>query len=207
MIARLRGRVEAVEAEWAVVDVGGVGYRVHAHPRTLAWLRTVETCVTVHIHTQVRDDAISLFGFPSREELECFRLLIGVERVGPRAALAILSRAEWETLVRTIAQGDPAVLASVPGIGPKTAARLILELRGKLDQLTGAAAASGEVAAPDPAAAPAAAALVGLGYPSAIARRAVRRAREAAGPQAGLEAIVTEALRGLDPGIAEAPDE
>ncbi len=203
MIASLHGPVQAVEAEWAVVDVAGVGYRVFGHPRTLAWLRCETGPVTVHVHTAVRDDAITLFGFATREELTCFRLLIGVERVGPRAALAILGRAEWPTLVRTIAAGDPALLASVPGIGARTAARLILELRGKLDGLAGVADQAPAPVAVDRLTAPAVAAVVGLGFPATVARGAVRRAVEAFGPDAGLEQVVALALRGLDRGVAD----
>ncbi|HVA21277.1 MAG TPA: Holliday junction branch migration protein RuvA [Candidatus Micrarchaeia archaeon] len=204
MIARLRGEVAAVEPEWAVLDVGGIGYQVFAHPRMLAWLEAAAGPVTVHVHTAVREDAISLFGFASAEELAVFRLLIGVERVGPRAALAILGRAEWPTLVRTIAADDPQLLASVPGIGAKTAARLILELRGKLDGLAGAALQGERPAAPPgPLTTAAVEAVVGLGYPAPTARRAVRQAVEAAGGAASLDQVVTDALRRLDPGAGE----
>src|SRR5439155_15725667 len=91
--------------------------------------------VTLHVHTAVSDDAIRLFGFVTAEELRLFRLLLGVERIGPRAALGILGRAELPTLVRALRAGDAKLVATVPGIGPKTAERVVLELRGRLDGL------------------------------------------------------------------------
>ncbi len=201
MIARLRGEVVAVEADWAVLDVGGVGYRVFAHPRALGWLRDAPPPVTLHIHTAVREDALTLFGFASREELALFRLLIGVERVGPRVALAILGRAEWPVVVRALSAGDPELLATVPGIGTKTAARLVLELREKLDGLAGAVTIATPAAAPGPTLQPAIDAVVGLGFPAGQARRAVERAaEEAAGAEAPLDELVAGALRRLDPG-------
>lgn len=172
MIASLRGSVVRVDDEWVVVEVGGVGYQVFVHPRTGAQLMGETGEVTLQIHTVVREDAISLFGFLSNEELVFFRYLLTVERIGPKAALAILARAEWPSLVAAIMREDHALLASVPGIGSKTAQRIVLELKGRVDQL----ALPGTPPPPpltDPLGEEATAALVALGFTTGEARRAV----------------------------------
>ena len=201
MIARLRGRVVATDADQAIVETGGVGYQVHCHLRTLAALHEMgDAEVTLHIHTAVSDDAIRLYGFLGRDELRLFRLLIGVERIGPKAALSILGRAELATMVRAIRDGDAALVATVPGIGRRTADRVILELRDRVGDL----ALGLEPAAPTPAAEAveaAVAGLVGLGFREAEARPAVRAALAAAGGADGdVTALVGRALRLLDVG-------
>ncbi|HUY56446.1 MAG TPA: Holliday junction branch migration protein RuvA [Candidatus Micrarchaeaceae archaeon] len=200
MIASLRGVVARLEEEWAVIEVNGVGYQVYIHPRTAAQLLGETGAVSLQIHTVVREDAISLFGFLSSEELVFFRYLLTVERIGPKAALAILARAEWPSLVAAIMKGDHALLASVPGIGAKTAQRIVLELRGRVDQL----AVPGAVATPvetGPLGEQATAALVALGFPAGEARRAVAETvGQAAGPdgsQGTLEDVVRTALQRL----------
>src|SRR5579862_6041542 len=133
MIALLRGELVELADDHVVVDTGGVGYEVFCHLRTIATLHTSrDAAVTLHVHTSVSADAIRLYGFATHDELRLFRLLIGVERIGPKAALGILGRAELPTLVRAIAEGDIALVATVPGIGRKTAERVILELRDKV---------------------------------------------------------------------------
>jgi Holliday junction DNA helicase RuvA len=164
--------VVRVDDEWAVMEVAGVGYQVFVHPRTGAQLMGETGEVTLQIHTVVREDAISLFGFLSNEELVFFRYLLTVERIGPKAALAILARAEWPSLVAAIMREDHALLASVPGIGSKTAQRIVLELKGRVDQL----ALPGTPPPPpltDPLGEEATAALVALGFTTGEARRAV----------------------------------
>jgi Holliday junction DNA helicase RuvA len=172
VIAALRGEVIRVEEEWAVLEVGGVGYQVYIHPRTAAQLMSTVGEARLQIHTIVREDAISLYGFLSLEELACFRYLLTVERIGPKAALAILARAEWQSLVSAIVNGDHALLASVPGIGAKTAQRIVLELRGRVDELAipGALGVQSETG---PLNERATAALVALGFPIVEAKRAV----------------------------------
>ena len=136
MIALLRGGLVQLGDDHVVIDTGGVGYEVFCHLRTIATLHTSrEQDVTLHVHTSVSADAIRLYGFATQDELRLFRLLIGVERIGPKAALGILGRAELPTLVRAIAEGDVALVATVPGIGRKTAERVILELRDKMASL------------------------------------------------------------------------
>ncbi|HZU76661.1 MAG TPA: Holliday junction branch migration protein RuvA [Dehalococcoidia bacterium] len=200
MIAQLRGRVARIEDDHAVIDVNGVGYHVQCHLRTLAALHAErDREVTLHVHTSVSADAIRLFGFLSRDELGLFQLLIGVERIGPKAALGILGRAELATMVRAIRGGDAALVATVPGVGRKTAERVVLELRDKLDSY----AVPGDAAPPpvseDAVTSAAVAGLVGLGFREAQARSAVAAAREADGDDDGdVAALVGRALRRLD---------
>jgi Holliday junction DNA helicase RuvA len=203
MIARLRGQVVVADADHVVLETGGVGYQVHCHLRTLAALHEMgDREVILHIHTSVTDDAIRLYGFLGRDELRLFRLLIGVERIGPKAALSILGRAELPTMVRAIQDGDVALVATVPGVGRRTAERVVLELSDRLGDL----ALTLEPAAPTAAAQAveaAVAGLVGLGYRESEARPAVRAALAAAGEADGdVTALVGRALRLLDVGAA-----
>ncbi len=203
MIARLRGRVVVSDTDQVVLETGGVGFLVQCHLRTLAALHEMgDREVTLHIHTAVSDDAIRLYGFLGRDELRLFRLLIGVERIGPKAALSILGRAELPAMVRAIRDGDVALVATVPGIGRRTAERVILELRDRLADL----ALSLEPAAPTAAAQAveaAVAGLVGLGFRESEARPAVRAALAGAGDADGdVTALVGRALRLLDVGPA-----
>jgi Holliday junction DNA helicase RuvA len=198
VIARLRGRIAALEADQAILECGGVGYQVQCHLRTLATLheRGAEE-VILHIHTAVSDDAIRLYGFLERDELRLFRLLIGVERIGPKAALSILGRAELPAMVRAIREGDVALVATVPGVGRKTAERVVLELRDRLQDLA-------LTPAPAPATARSATAeaaitgLVGLGFREAEARAAVGAAAAQEEVDGDVTALVGRALRLLD---------
>ncbi len=139
MIARLTGTVaEKGDAE-AVVDVGGVGYRVHLSTAALAALPPSGEKVTLRCHTHVREDALDLFGFVTEEEEAVFHALMGVKNVGPRAAQNILSGIEPRALAQAVAGGDVARLTKVPGVGKKTAERLVVELKEKLAALARAA--------------------------------------------------------------------
>lgn len=204
MISSLRGRVIRVEDDWAVVDVLGVGYQVYVHDRTAACLRAEPGEIQLQIHTVVREDAISLFGFLELQELVFFRHLIGVERIGPKAALAILSRTEWPALAQAISAEDHALLAAVPGIGPKTARRIVLELKGTVDQMGLPGLRAGAVTAA-PAGDEAIRTLVAMGFSGAEARAAVA-AELAADPNSPdgrtLEDVLRAALRRLGPGAA-----
>ena len=198
MIALIRGELARVADDHVVVDTGGVGYEVFCHLRTIATLHASrDATVTLNVHTSVSADAIRLYGFVTHEELRLFRLLIGVERIGPKAALGILGRAELPTLVRAIAEGDIALVATVPGIGRKTAERVILELRDKVETLeppgTHHPAASGETEA----VAAAIAGLVGLGFRESEARSAVT-AIAIDGDGHDVADLVGAALRRLD---------
>ena len=201
MIALLCGRVVSLDEGVAVVETGGVGYEVHCHLRTIAALHgehTAQRPVTLHIHTAVSADAIRLFGFLHVEELRLFRLLLGVERIGPKAALGILGRAELPTLVRAIRNQDAALVTTVPGIGRKTAERVILELSDRLDGM----ALPGDTEAPRAAEHRAVAAAIdglkGLGFREAEARAAVTAAVGELSEDAEVGALVAAALRRLD---------
>lgn len=200
MIALVRGRLAEIATDHVVLETsGGTGYEVFCHLRTLASLHGRggdDLCL--HVHTSVSDDAIRLYGFTSTEELRLFKLLIGVERIGPKAALGILGRAELPVMLRAIRAGDVALVATVPGIGRKTAERVILELRDKVDGLSVAGVPLVAPARPE-AGDTAVQGLMGLGFREAQARVAVAAALAADGTDAhDVTALVAAALRHLD---------
>jgi Holliday junction DNA helicase RuvA len=133
MIAFLTGKVTAKTSVHALIDVGGVGFRLAMSTRSLAALPAVGDEVTVHTYLHVREDDMALFGFESDEERSLFEQLISVSGVGPKVALSMLSALAPDALKRALASEDVALLSSVPGIGKKTAQRLIIELKDKLD--------------------------------------------------------------------------
>jgi Holliday junction DNA helicase RuvA len=139
VIARLSGTAAEKGAEHMVVDVHGVGYLVHLSAATSAALPGEGSSVTVRVYTHVREDAITLYGFASEDEESVFRALIDVKGVGPRAAQNILGGIEPRDLAQAIAQGDVVRLTKVPGVGKKTAERLVVELKEKLAVLARAA--------------------------------------------------------------------
>jgi Holliday junction DNA helicase RuvA len=199
LIALLRGRVAAVDDDLVTLDVNGVGYAVQCHLRTAVALHGRSGEITLHVHTSVSADAIRLYGFTTVEELRLFRLLIAVERIGPKAALGVLGRADLATMVRALRSGDAAMVATVPGIGLKTAERVVLELRDKLDGL----ALPGDTVAPAAAAPELAirAAVDGLatmGFKETSARDAVRAALHDGTEPLDVAALVAAALRRLD---------
>jgi len=133
MIGRLRGTIVDRGLEAVVIDVGGVGYRVTVTPRTLVSLPGVGEDAVVHTHLHVREDQLSLFGFASTEERDLFDLLLGVSGVGPRVALAILATLTPDDLRAAVVANDLSALTSVQGIGKRSAEKLMLELRPKLE--------------------------------------------------------------------------
>lgn len=168
MIGMLRGRVvDRTRSGEVVLDVGGVGYRLQVAPRTLAGLATVGAEVVLHTHLHVREDALVLFGFATREERDCFEALIGARGVGPSLALAILAVHTPRELARVLAEGDIDALTLVAGVGRKTATRLMVELQARLDvpnlDLDGGAG-DGAGGAAAPVRADLRTALAGLGY-------------------------------------------
>ena len=179
MIARLTGTVAERGAAEAVLDVGGVGYLVHLSTATLARVPAAGERVTLRTFTNVRQDAIELFGFATEEEEAVFRALLQVKGVGPRAAQNILSGIEAKELAAAVAQGDVARLTKVPGIGKKTAERLVVELREKLAVLARAAGPIRAAAGGD-ALDQLRQALVNLGYKAPQAEGAVDRLRDGA---------------------------
>lgn len=139
MIANLIGRVSAVGKTYLIVDVGGVGFKVYT-PTGLLGRDQLSQTVELHTHLHVRENELSLYGFGSEDELTLFELLLSVERVGPRVALALLSALSPDALRSAIAQGNEDVLARVPGIGPKTARKISFDLKDKVGAEMGVAA-------------------------------------------------------------------
>jgi Holliday junction DNA helicase RuvA len=192
MIARLSGILAEVSADTAVIDVAGVGYQVHCSGRTLDALGAVGSEVLVLTELQVREDAWTLFGFGSPTERDTFRALTSIQGVGGRLALAILSALSPDELARAVSQDDKAMIGRANGVGPKLAARIANELKGKL----GAPGLGGGAPAPRAgAAADALSALANLGFKPADASAAVNAAQDELGPDASLDALVRLALR------------
>lgn len=194
MIARLRGRLIEKEPSGLVVDVGGVGYAVSVSLSTFT--RLTGDTVDLFIHTEVRDDAILLFGFLSREDREVFRKLIAVQGVGPMTALAVLSGISLPDLVGAIQAGDAGRFKGIPRVGPKTAERICLELKDKLDQIRSGAPPATEAESLPAELGDALVALENLGYKSALARQALAEAREQV-PAGPLEVWLRLALKRL----------
>jgi Holliday junction DNA helicase RuvA len=165
VIALISGTVAVRRADHVVVDCGGVGYRLAVSAQTLGRIGAVGSTVRLHVHTMLREDQITLYGFAGEEERELFLMLLGVQSVGPKVALAVLSSAPPGELVAVLAGGDAARLQAVPGIGKRTAQRIIVELRERAGAGTPAAPASNgaSLAAEDPRSI-AREALLGLGY-------------------------------------------
>jgi Holliday junction DNA helicase RuvA len=132
MIALISGTVAVRRTDHVVVDCGGVGYRLAVSAETLRHVPAVGHEILLHTHLVVRDDALALFGFASEEERELFLMLLGVQSVGPKVALAVLSGGPPRELLATLAAGDTARLQAVPGIGKRTAERIVVELREKV---------------------------------------------------------------------------
>jgi holliday junction DNA helicase RuvA len=162
MIARLRGRIAGRAGTNLIVDVNGVGYLVAATPSVH---RLGDGEITIEIHTVVREDTLALFGFATSEERELFELLLGVSGVGPKVALAIVSGSTPAELRRAIARDDVKRFQAIPGIGLKTAQRVVLELKEKLPLVESAAEPGGDLTARD--------ALVELGWSLVDAERAL----------------------------------
>jgi Holliday junction DNA helicase RuvA len=193
MIARLRGQLVALDAEAMVLDVAGVGYRVLVPPG--AFTQRLGDDVVVHTHLAVREDALTLFGFPDVAALRLFERLLGVNGIGPKLALAALSALGAAGLRDAIVAEDTTALVSVPGLGRKTAGRLILELSGNLIVEHTTPSAGAATGAGDDPRAEVRLALASLGYePAEIAR-----ALQAVGDDHGTdrEALLRGALRNL----------
>lgn len=218
MIGRLLGRVVGEDAVGVILlDVGGVGYEVHCPIGTVRRAATGRTGagaahiggalggaafaeaaeIVVYVHTNVRQDALELFGFATLEDRETFRKLITVPNVGPRLALSVLHVLDAQQLAAAIDAGDRALLERVPGVGKKTAERLVLELRGKLDGGAAKATPAGSLAGGPPKSR-LVSALTGLGYRPQEAERAARAVEES-GAEGEFSALLRLALKHLAP--------
>jgi len=207
MIGKLKGIVDTVGADHAIIDVGGVGYEVACSPRTLGALRPGEP-VALSIETHVREDAIKLYGFLSEAERGWFRLLQSVQGVGAKVALSILATLDSAQLAQAIAMQDRVSVTRAPGVGPKVALRIVNELKDKAPPLAfsvaaNAAPTSGAASAATPAsvapspAAEAVSALVNLGYAPLQANAAISAALDKAGDNARTEDLIRFGLKDL----------
>lgn len=195
MIARLSGLLDDFGPDWAVIDVNGVGYLVHCSARTLDALGVRGDRVTVHTELQVSENDMRLIGFASGGEREWFRLLTGIQGVGSKMALAVLSALTVDELQRACAGGDAAMVARAQGVGPKLASRIVNELKDKAGGLPSAAGAAIAAAPRGSASQDAVSALQNLGFKPNVATEAVARALEELGEGADLNALVRVALK------------
>ncbi|MCU0663825.1 MAG: Holliday junction branch migration protein RuvA [Myxococcota bacterium] len=190
MIGRLKGIVAGKSAEGVLVDVGGVGYDLFVPLSTLATLPALGQAVVLSVHTHVREDELRLFGFESDRDRSAFRTMLKVSGVGPKLALAVLGALSGDDLSRAVGEGDVKRLSAIPGIGKKTAERMILELSGKLVQ------ESGEASVPGPAGgvfAQLGVALVNLGFKPVQVDRVLGELRKESQDD-GFEVLLRRAL-------------
>lgn len=204
MIGRLRGTLLEKQPPWMVVDVAGVGYELEASMTTLVAMPGTGESVSLYTHLTIRDDAHLLYGFAREQERSLFRALIKVNGIGPRLALGILSGMDEEAFVRCVMDDDIKALTRLPGVGRKTAERLVIEMRDRFphweqpgETPVGPHHGAGSVAsrAPDPVA-DAEAALVSLGYKPAEAARMLTGLEEAGSTEAMIKAALTRRLAG-----------
>ncbi|ANA40785.1 MULTISPECIES: Holliday junction branch migration protein RuvA [Geobacter] len=197
MIALLTGRLAHKSPDAIIIDVNGVGYRVQIPFSTYYELPEEGKTVSLSIHTHVKEDSISLFGFRTIAEKEFFQRLISVSGIGPKMARDILSNIQPEELAAAIVQGNLVRLSSIPGIGKKTAERLVLELKEKVRKMGMAPSAQEAPSSEAPAevADDVASALVNLGYKEAVVRKVL--AEMSVEPHASTEAVLRQALRVL----------
>ena len=206
MIAHLSGTLLAKHATSVIVDVGGVGYEVTIPVTTFYDLGETNTPVRLQIYTHVREEALQLFGFRTLRERELFTLLISVSGIGPKSAVAMLSGMSADEIVTAIRQSNYARITSIPGVGRKTAERLVIELRDKMAALSGPAldeqlAAGGPTAAQseDALREDTLAALLQLGFPKPTAEKAITGAMQEGG-DLSVETLLRRSLRQLSKG-------
>ena len=198
MIAFLRGRVHDKRPNQVIVDVGGVGYDVHVPLSTFYNLGDEGADVSLRVYTHVREDALQLYGFLTELERQLFERLIAISGIGPKLAIVVLSGMETRDLVAAVQRADVARLTTVPGIGKKTAERIVLELKDRLTQIEVPAApgAAAESSSADQLRADLLSALLNLGYHRQQAEKAID-ATVTSNPSASFEHAVRAALREL----------
>lgn len=192
MIASLKGRVLSKGTDGVVVDVNGVGYHLYVPLRSLGDIPEIGEEVFLHTYTNVREDALQLFGFLTEEEKRLFVTLIGVNGIGPKLSLTILSGMPVDRFIEAVHNEDMAILTKIPGLGKKTVARLILELKGRLPATDTTLTVTGDDAS---VIEDSVSALVNLGYKKPQAQDAVHRA--AKNGFSAVEDVIREALRYL----------
>lgn len=200
MIGKLKGRIDSIDDDSVIIDVGGVGYHVLCSSRTLAQLNSKGEAAELIIHTHVREDLIHLFGFPDATERDWFLLLMTVQGVGVKMAMAILSVFSPQQLAHAIAAKDTKSLTRVSGVGNKLAERLTTELKNKVAKLSAFAPAElrhGKPTQEVSVSEDAISALVNLGYNRSEAYSAVAMAAGRLGEEPKVESLVKESLRKL----------
>ena len=185
VVAGIEGILKSLGNGWIIIDIGGIHFRLYIPVSTAGKLGSPGEKVYLHTHLQLKEDSIALYGFSSMEELKLFELLLGVSGIGPRVSLSILSTLTPEQFSLAVSSGNNEVLSSISGIGKKTAARIILELKGKFDQAGGA-----PIAHPHE---DVRAALMGLGYTASEATSAVNTIPIS--PEMDLESKIRLALK------------
>lgn len=193
MISQIRGRLANKSPGEIIVDCNGVGYGIRVPLSTFYELPEIDEDVLLQIYTHVREDALHLYGFLTGKEKELFCLLIGVSGVGPRLAVNVLSGISASDLERALCEGDLLGLTRIPGIGRKTAERMLVELKDKVSPTGGAV--SGGLFFKEEVARDALSALVNLGYMKTVAEQAVRDALRQSGNAPSLEELLKESLR------------
>jgi Holliday junction DNA helicase RuvA len=188
MIGRITGTLLGIEHQTALVDVGGVGYEIECPISTLCELPPVGQAITLLTHFVVREDAQLLYGFLTHEDRESFRILIKISGVGPKLAIGVLSGLSGDELAAAVERDDVATLTRLPGVGKKTAERLLVELRGRMNS-TGRAQSSNAVSSVEEAVL----GLVALGYKEAEARRAINALPK--DPVATPESLIRSSLK------------
>ncbi|THJ16716.1 MAG: Holliday junction branch migration protein RuvA [Nitrospira sp. CG24B] len=202
MIAFLTGRLAFKAPTHLTLDVQGVGYEVHIPLSTYYALPNLDEVTALNIHTHLREDAIQLFGFLSQSEKESFLLLTSVSGIGPKLALSVLSSLPITDLVHAIQTEDVEKLATVPGIGKKSAGRIVLELKDKVGKIQGGSSrfAAADTSAVDGPYEDALSALINLGYRAQDAKEALKRATKAATGSLALKELIREGLKELGRG-------
>jgi Holliday junction DNA helicase RuvA len=189
VIANLRGQILSKSPNAVVVDCGGVGYELAISVTTYTEIGDVGSETRLHVHTHVREDAFLLFGFAEMTEKRLFEKLLTISGIGPKLAITVLSGISAERLVGAIRGGDHATLTRIPGIGKKTAERVVLELKDKLDDLVGSAPVGERKPSLGATAEDVLSALVNLGYPRPVAQKAVESAAKDAGVAGDFERL------------------
>jgi holliday junction DNA helicase RuvA len=195
MIGSIKGKIIFKTEKFAIIETGGVGYKVNISPDVLSKIKTPHQSklgtgqeageeIYLWIHTHVREDVLDLYGFSDYQELEFFEMLLNVSGIGPKSALAILSIASMETLRRAIGTGDTSYLTKISGIGRKTAEKIVIELRDKVGEEKSGSSLQGEIDALE--------ALKSLGYSQSQAREALKKVPADA---VGTNARIREALK------------